>query len=143
MPDSISDGKFTCKTVENNTNIIRKTKLKIEETVKLLKNGKYPKDGLSFVSFMLGYLSQRAWFGNRDFSNKLKIDVNKCIGCGKCVKLCPMKNLNLNENKKACSNHNCTLCYRCVNECPVQAITLFGKKVFSQYSIKDCLNLLK
>lgn len=143
MPDSISDGKITCKTIENNTNMIRKTKLKIEETVKLLKDGKYPKDGLSFFSFMLGYLSQRAWFGNRDFSNKLKIDVNKCIGCGKCVKLCPMKNLNLNENKKACSNHNCTLCYRCVNECTVQAITLLGKKVFSQYSIKDCLNLLK
>lgn len=143
MPDSISDGKLTCKTAENNANMIRKTKLKIEETVKLLKNGKYPKDGLSFLSLMLGYLSQRAWFGNRDFSNKLKIDVNKCIGCGKCVKLCPMSNLNLNENKKSCSNNNCTLCYRCVNECPFQAITLFGKKVFSQYSIKDCLNLLK
>lgn len=132
MPDSISDEKFVSKTIEVNTNIIRKTKLKIEKTVNLLKNGKYTKDGLSFISFLLGFLSQRVWFGNKDFRGKLKININKCIGCGKCVKLCPMKNLYLNDNKKANTNNNCTLCYRCVNECPVKAMTLLGKKyIFS------------
>lgn len=142
MPDNISDEKFIHKTIEGNADIIRKTKLKIEKTSNLLKNGKYPKEGLKLINCLLGFLSQRAWFGNRDFSDKLKIDISKCIGCGKCVKLCPMKNLNLNENKKACSNHNCTLCYKCINECPVKAITLLGKEVRFQYKINDCLKLL-
>ena len=142
MPEAISDKKNICKTIEYNADMIKKAKLKIDKTVILLKEGKSPKDGLSFISFLLGFLSQRAWVGNKDFSGRLKIDSNRCIGCGKCVELCPMKKLKLNDDKKAFPNHNCTLCYRCVNECPVKAITLFGNEVFSQYNIKDCLKLL-
>lgn len=144
MPDNISDEKIVYKTIKNNAEIIRKTKLKIEKTSNALKKGKYPNDGIGFISFLLGFLSQRAWFGNKDLSGRLKIDEAKCIiGCGKCVKLCPMKNLHLcDDNKKACANHNCTLCYKCVNECPAKAITLFGKKVRFQYKINDCLKLL-
>ncbi|WP_300757578.1 EFR1 family ferrodoxin [uncultured Brachyspira sp.] len=142
MPEAISDKKKACKTIEYNSDMIKKAKLKIEKTADLLKKGKPSKDGLSIMDFLLGFLSQRAWIGNKDFSNRLKIDSNKCIGCEKCVKLCPMKNLKLNDEKKAFPNHNCTLCYRCVNECPVKAITLFGNEVFSQYHINDCLKQL-
>ncbi|MBR3600310.1 MAG: 4Fe-4S dicluster domain-containing protein, partial [Lachnospiraceae bacterium] len=79
----------------------------------------------------------RLWFGYRTkkYSNQLKIDADKCIGCSKCVKLCPTENIAM-EGKKAKAGDRCTVCYRCVNACPVQAITLLGKKVVEQTNIE-------
>lgn len=130
MPEAISDKKNVCKSAEYNANMIKNARLKIENAAESLKNGKPYKDGLSLMDQLLGFLSQRAWVGSKDFSKKLKIDSNKCIGCQKCVKLCHMNNLYLNENKKASSNNNYTLYYRCINGCFVNAITLFGNEVF-------------
>ena len=61
---------------------------------------------------------------------------NNCIGCGKCVSICPMKNLIL-RNKKVVSNDRCTMCYRCISLCPQKAITLLGNEVVEQYRIED------
>ena len=71
----------------------------------------------------------------KGYSNKLKIN-NNCIGCGKCVSICPMKNLIL-RNKKVVSNDRCTMCYRCISLCPQKAITLLGNEVVEQYRIED------
>ena len=99
--------------------------------------GRYPKEGLGIFSRMAGFLSQRLWFGHRtkEYSNKLKVDTDKCVGCSKCVKLCPTENITM-EGKKAKASDRCTVCYRCVNACPVQAITLLGKKVVEQTNIE-------
>ncbi len=45
----------------------------------------------------------------------------QCIGCGKCVKLCPLNNIEL-ENGKPVWNENCTHCMACIGNCPTQAI---------------------
>lgn len=46
---------------------------------------------------------------------------DKCIGCSKCVKLCPLNNIKL-ENGKPIWNDNCTHCMACIGNCPTQAI---------------------
>ena len=51
---------------------------------------------------------------------------DKCIGCGKCEKLCPMNNIKI-VDKKVVQNNQCTMCYRCINNCPKQTMTLLGK----------------
>lgn len=48
---------------------------------------------------------------------------NKCIGCNKCVPVCPFAAINMID-KKAVMNEACTLCGACVQVCPVQAITI-------------------
>ena len=48
---------------------------------------------------------------------------NKCIGCNKCVPVCPFTAINM-VDKKAVMNEACTLCGVCVQICPVQAITI-------------------
>ncbi len=48
---------------------------------------------------------------------------NKCIGCNKCVPVCPFAAINMID-KKAVMNEACTLCGVCVQICPVQAITI-------------------
>ena len=45
----------------------------------------------------------------------------KCIGCGKCVKLCPLNNISLQDHKPVWGNH-CTHCMACIGNCPTEAI---------------------
>ncbi len=62
---------------------------------------------------------------------------DKCIGCEKCVKVCPTAALDM-EGKMAVLNEElCISCSICVSVCPVDAIEplLIAKKAdFSQYS---------
>ncbi|MCK4936484.1 MAG: electron transfer flavoprotein subunit alpha [Elusimicrobiales bacterium] len=48
---------------------------------------------------------------------------NKCIGCGKCVPVCPFAAVQMID-KKAVMNEACTFCGACVQVCPVDAITI-------------------
>ena len=57
-----------------------------------------------------------------------------CIKCNICVSICPMKNLEY-QNNKIIQKSNCTICYRCINKCPQKAITVFiNGKVKKQYT---------
>ena len=49
-----------------------------------------------------------------------------CIGCGRCVKSCPMNNIKL-ENGKPIWGKECTHCMACICYCPTEAIE-YGKK---------------
>ena len=55
---------------------------------------------------------------------ELKTDSDKCIGCGKCLEVCPHEVLKL-ENKKVhiADKDACMECGACAKNCPVQAIT--------------------
>ncbi|MBA1333747.1 MAG: Electron transfer flavoprotein, alpha subunit [Firmicutes bacterium] len=53
----------------------------------------------------------------------LKINQEKCIGCGLCVKCCALNALRI-ENKTALVNDNCILCGICVDNCPSQALSI-------------------
>lgn len=46
-----------------------------------------------------------------------------CIGCGKCVTVCPFGALSL-VNRKAAASSACTMCGACVSQCPVKALSL-------------------
>ena len=46
---------------------------------------------------------------------------DQCIGCGKCVKLCPLNNIEM-VNGKPVWSENCTHCMACIGNCPTQAI---------------------
>jgi len=49
-----------------------------------------------------------------------------CIGCGKCVALCPMNNIEL-KNGKPIWGRECTHCMACICHCPTESIE-YGKK---------------
>ena len=49
-----------------------------------------------------------------------------CIGCGKCVRECPLNNIHLEQGKPTWGK-NCTHCMECICYCPKEAIE-YGKK---------------
>ena len=61
----------------------------------------------------------------------IKILTDKCIGCKKCIPVCPFGAIEIRgegKGKKAYILDNCTLCGACVNECKFQAIELIKDK---------------
>ncbi len=140
MPDSIADEKALKRPLEENRKLVREAKRKIDKAVQSMKNGQPPQEGIGILYHMAGLFGQRLYFYNktRQYSNKVKVNEKKCVGCGKCVELCPMKNLHI-ENNLAKAERRCTMCYRCINTCPKQAITLLGKSVVEQGTIEKYL----
>ena len=59
---------------------------------------------------------------------------DKCTGCGKCVKVCPLNNIEL-KNGKPVWNNNCTHCVACISYCPTEAIE-YGKKTVGKQRYK-------
>ena len=140
MPDSIGDEKALKRTLVQNQELVRKAEQKIEASAQKLKDGHPSQDGMGCLNHLAGLFGQRLYFCSKTkaYSDKLKIDKKRCIQCGKCASLCPMKNISL-KSGNAVAGGKCTMCYRCVSFCPMQAITLLGKKVYEQCHIEKYL----
>ena len=133
MPDSIADEKLLKRTPAKDRRLVCHAQHKVRKCVQAVKAGRPPQEGLGFFSRAAGLFGQRLWFGYKvkDYSDRLHIDREACIGCGRCAADCPMHNIRLVQGK-AVPGRQCTMCYRCIGNCPVQAITLLGKRVVRQ-----------
>ena len=100
----------------------------VDRVEKLINMGGEIKDVRK--SFSYAPLIQRVAlrFLSEDFFHKnyrnVFIDVDKCIGCGKCVSGCPVNRLELINNKATVTNNisHCILCAECYHNCPVNAV---------------------
>jgi NAD-dependent dihydropyrimidine dehydrogenase PreA subunit len=55
----------------------------------------------------------------------LELNVNKCIGCGMCVAVCPHRVFQLNNKKAEIIDRDaCMECGACSRNCPVDAISV-------------------
>lgn len=64
------------------------------------------------------------------FSARLQADL--CKGCGKCVKICPMDALQMNDKKAVFDANRCIGCGLCVAACPSGALSLQRKPQHQQ-----------
>ena len=53
---------------------------------------------------------------------RVHFDKTKCIGCKKCLKVCPMNVEVNNDSRKRKNATECILCYECVKACPTKAL---------------------
>lgn len=56
----------------------------------------------------------------------IKIDKDKCIGCGLCLKDCPAKNIEFSNKKAGVKSQECIKCGHCGAICPKAAVTISG-----------------
>jgi len=137
MPNNICNFfLLPVKSREKARRALEKADRKLLKTCNYIENGKVNKRGFNIFSEYVGLISQRLHF--RTIEKKAKKDVRispDCNSCGKCVQVCPRKNLEIHDNKIS-QKGKCTLCYRCVNICPQKAITvLLHTRVKKQYNL--------
>lgn len=105
--------------------IIQASEPLIQHTVMLIKNESlFKQTSISIIDRV-----------NSNFINKLFYPVflhahkfyatDSCISCGKCEKICPLKNIHM-SNAKPVWHNKCTHCMACISYCPKEAIE-YGK----------------
>ncbi len=52
----------------------------------------------------------------------IEIIVDKCVGCGKCIKACAYNAITITDKTAEINADQCTLCGACVSSCPFEAI---------------------
>jgi len=57
------------------------------------------------------------------------IDKNKCIGCGICVKECPVNAITIEDGKAEIDMEKCIRCGNCHEICPQQAVRHDSEKI--------------
>ena len=73
----------------------------------------------SLLQFLGGYLPG-TW--------RMRTDSERCVGCGLCVKQCPMRAIKLQSGKAQINPHLCIGCQECEHNCFKQAIGYNRKK---------------
>ena len=104
---------------------------RIIEQIKSFTNGDFMKNKLPYplakIVYTIGYDAMRK---TKHFSVE-----DTCIGCGLCVKNCPVSAIILNEHKPEWIKEQCVMCLSCLHHCPKFAIQ-YGKntKKHGQYT---------
>lgn len=58
--------------------------------------------------------------------HQVNIDTGKCIGCGRCAKVCCAHNIVVKQKKAKTVSDDCILCGHCSAVCPTKAVTISG-----------------
>lgn len=53
---------------------------------------------------------------------RMQVQSSKCVGCGKCAHLCPMRSITVSGSKADININRCIVCGKCRHNCPAQAI---------------------
>ncbi len=59
-----------------------------------------------------------------EFFHALNVDEPRCIGCSRCMKICPTEAIRIHGGKAMIQEHRCIDCGRCYEVCPAQAIRI-------------------
>ena len=56
------------------------------------------------------------------------IEIDKCVGCGKCAESCAPKAVEIKDGKAVIDARRCIKCYCCHEMCPVQAVKISKRR---------------
>ncbi|MBE6856829.1 MAG: 4Fe-4S dicluster domain-containing protein [Ruminococcus sp.] len=105
---------------------------KIASGKSIVKTDKTPFSG--FLSGTVNNMFNKHMISSKNFNVS-----EKCISCGKCVKECPVNNIEMKEGAPV-FKEKCLNCYSCINRCPKEAINIGnrtqknGRYVCPEYS---------
>jgi NAD-dependent dihydropyrimidine dehydrogenase PreA subunit/flavodoxin len=105
--------------------IIESADIKIDEIINCVKNKKCDVIERGFFLIRFGYRFADFFYKSLSKAAKNYYATDKCNSCGKCVSVCPVGNIHL-ENGKPVWGDNCEQCMACLQYCPTEAIE-YGK----------------
>lgn len=112
---------FSTPEEEEALTIIRKAESAIVKISLIIKNNDaFPCSAITIWDKMNSGIVNNIFYPVFVHAKKFYAD-DACISCGKCVGVCPLNNIRL-ENKKPDWGKNCTHCMACICRCPAEAI---------------------
>ena len=106
--------------------IIEKANPRVDKIAKYLKNNRtFPQKSVTVIGKILSGPVNPFFYRYCVKADPFEVD-DRCIGCGKCEKICPLNNISF-INQKPVWGKNCTHCMACICSCPTEAIE-YGKK---------------
>ena len=116
---------FTTKEVEENIDIIEKAENEIERISALIVKGEAIEcKKIGSVEYSVTKWVRDVYYKSFMKTKKFRV-TDKCISCQKCVRVCPLSNITMKDNKPSWGDR-CTHCMACINQCPKDAIE-YGK----------------
>ena len=131
MPDNWTP-MYDANNLEEISQVIKKEKPQIKKIlghIKKRESGDFTRHKLPFV---IAKIVSIFYEPSRKTSH-LHVE-EQCNGCGKCMRNCPVKAIELQEGKPVWVKDKCTMCLGCLHKCPAFAIQ-YGKntKKHGQY----------
>ena len=116
---------FSTPTEEEALQIIEQAECVIERTALCIKNKeKLSQSEISFKDKMNSGIINNLFYPVFVHAKKFYA-TDDCISCGKCVNVCPLNNVRIENGKPVWGDH-CTHCMACICRCPKEAIE-YGK----------------
>lgn len=112
---------FTVPPLEEALEVIGRAESVMDKTALMIKNGeRFPQPAVTFQDRVNSGVVNDVFYPAFVHAKKFYAS-DGCVSCGKCVKVCPLKNIHL-ENGKPAWGKNCTHCMACICRCPTEAI---------------------
>lgn len=101
--------------------IIRQAAGNIDRAAALIREGRaFPDIGSGFVDRLESGIVNSLFYPFCVYAGAFR-STDACIFCGKCVQVCPLKNVRLVDGRPVWGK-NCTHCMACICRCPREAI---------------------
>lgn len=112
---------FSTPAKEQALQIIARAESKIDRAAHTIQSGgTFPQPPLSFGDKMNSSIVNDVFYPLFVHAKKF-YTTDACISCGKCVNVCPLRNVSLHDGKPVWGDH-CTHCMACICRCPKEAI---------------------
>lgn len=99
--------------------------------------------GIRTTVFFKGCQLKCRWCANpesQNFEREILVKSVKCIGCGRCEKMCPNQAISLVEGMGMITDPNkCDMCKKCLDACYVDARVLQGE----DYTVEELMKILE
>jgi pyruvate formate lyase activating enzyme len=99
-------------------------------------------DGLRTTVFFKGCPLKCIWCANpesQDFKPEIASFYSRCIGCGKCIAVCPEKCIVPNAGRYEIDYEKCDKCEMCVDNCYAESKRVIGSIVSADYVLDEVL----